>query len=628
MVAALIRMKVAIARNSATGERRTWALTGTLVGLVLAAGTVWLAQSAETGSTASRDLLCLAIAMWVLGWAIAPVWAGEPVLQARHFSMLAIPRRILAVGLLASNLVSIPGLITAAALSSVVVLGAPSGWAAALVAVAALALQLGMAVLLLRLAAHWFSRLAQSRLGAAVTGALTGVLLVLTQAGWMILVVLDIVRTTGFSRVVSIGIQVFPSSWGVLAVEAAADERAVAAGWWLAALTVFDALLLLSWTRALGARPANRLVIRGSARHRPVTNGRIHGWPGPAVWAALRRERAAWWREPARLQAVAASVVFAIITCALPLAAGSTVLLPWMGCFAVAILAAMTANPYGQDGTSLWLTIQIPGALRADLWARQLSWTIVAALIAAPLTIAGWLWSRATYPDLWAGIGATVATLVSAAAVAHIGVSALAPGPDPRTARDRPLDHADVTGQSFAVIALVAVAMTPLALISIIDLPPQLSSPAGTAVLAVIVLGYAAILWWVVGAAAGARLEKRAPELLLTMRAGRSPAAIRGGHQVMSLPRWRQTVLWGSIIAACIAMFPQALVPAAMKATGNVERLWFLALYAPGPWQWTVITAMSLLALGLGFTAYRIYRSAPAGPPHASSAPDISGSRS
>jgi ABC-2 type transport system permease protein len=170
--------------------------------------------------------------------------------------------------------------------------------------------------------------------------------------------------------------------------------------------------------------------------------------------------------------------------------------------------------------------------------------------------------------------------------------------------------------------------MTPLALISIVDLPPRLSSPAGTAALAVIMLGYAATLWWTVGAVTGARQERRAPELLQTMRAGQSPAAVRDERLVMSLPRWRQTVLWGSIIAACIALFPQALVPAAMKATGNTERLWFLALYAPGPWQWTVIAAMSLLALGFGFTAYRIYRSAQARPPHASSAPETSGGRS
>jgi hypothetical protein len=142
-----------------------------------------------------------------------------------------------------------------------------------------------------------------------------------------------------------------------------------------------------------------------------------------------------------------------------------------------------------------------------------------------------------------------------------------------------------------------------------------------------IMLGYAAILWWVVGAVTGSRLEKRAPELLHTMRAGRAPAGVRGGWPVTSLPRWRRAVLWGSIIAAGIAVFPQALVPAAMKATGNVERLWFLALYAPRHWQWTVITAMSLLGLGLYATAYRVYRSAQAESPHTGSAPDTSRGR-
>jgi ABC-2 type transport system permease protein len=224
-------------------------------------------------------------------------------------------------------------------------------------------------------------------------------------------------------------------------------------------------------------------------------------------------------------------------------------------------------------------------------------------------------------------VGAAVATLVGAAVVAYLGVSSLAPGPDPGAVRDQPLDHADVTAQSFAAVALVAVAMIPLGLIRIIDLPAQLTGPAGTATLAAVMLGYAASLWWVVGAVTGSNLEKRAPELLHTMRAGRAPAAVRGGRLVTSLPRWRQALLWASIIAAGIALFPQAVVPAAMKATGNVERLWFLALYAPRPWQWTVITAMSLLGLGLYVTAYRTYRSAQRGSHHTGSTPDTSRGR-
>jgi ABC-2 type transport system permease protein len=107
--------------------------------------------------------------------------------------------------------------------------------------------------------------------------------------------------------------------------------------------------------------------------------------------------------------------------------------------------------------------------------------------------------------------------------------------------------------------------------------------------------------------------------MLQTMRSGRAPVTVDDPPvRVRCLPQGRQALLWGSVIAASIALFPQALVPAAMKVTGNVERLWFLALYAPGPAQWAVIAAMSLLALGLYVAAYRIYRSAQRGPAPAS----------
>ena len=35
-----------------------------------------------------------------------------------------------------------------------------------------------------------------------------------------------------------------------------------------------------------------------------------------------------------------------------------------------------------------------------------------------------------------------------------------------------------------------------------------------------------------------------------------------------------------------------------MKLTGDVERVWFLALYLPGKWQWPTIAFMALLGIG------------------------------
>ena len=54
-----------------------------------------------------------------------------------------------------------------------------------------------------------------------------------------------------------------------------------------------------------------------------------------------------------------------------------------------------------------------------------------------------------------------------------------------------------------------------------------------------------------------------------------------------------------------IALFPQAIVPAVMKLTGDVARVWFLALYLPGPWQWPTIAFMAMLGIGALVLAWR-----------------------
>ena len=61
-----------------------------------------------------------------------------------------------------------------------------------------------------------------------------------------------------------------------------------------------------------------------------------------------------------------------------------------------------------------------------------------------------------------------------------------------------------------------------------------------------------------------------------------------------------------SVFVGCIALFPQTIVPAAMKLSGDVARVWFLALYLPEPWQWPVIALMGLLGVGALALAARL----------------------
>ena len=92
------------------------------------------------------------------------------------------------------------------------------------------------------------------------------------------------------------------------------------------------------------------------------------------------------------------------------------------------------------------------------------------------------------------------------------------------------------------------------------------------------------------------------------MRAGKEHRAAAGEGP----PRSRRCPARGagccaSVVVGCIALFPQAIVPAVMKLTGDVARVWFLALYLPGPWQWPTIAFMVVLGIGALALAWRIY---------------------
>ena len=104
--------------------------------------------------------------------------------------------------------------------------------------------------------------------------------------------------------------------------------------------------------------------------------------------------------------------------------------------------------------------------------------------------------------------------------------------------------------------------------------------------------GFVAFLQF--GRAAHRNLARRGPELLYLMRTGKEQHTRvgKGTSVFKAMPKSRQRLLWTSFGVGCIALFPQALVPLVMKSTGNIAKVWFLALYMPAAWQWPVIALM------------------------------------
>ena len=255
----------------------------------------------------------------------------------------------------------------------------------------------------------------------------------------------------------------------------------------------------------------------------------------------------------------------------------------------------------------MWLTLLTPGSERADVRGRQLAWLALFGPLTIVLTVAGIVASGD--PDLWPWALAASAALLGGGAglLPAVSVDQLVPGPDPREHKDAPLDHGDLTGQAFVMMLLaLGTALPALGTVILGDTLDSaalrwLGVPVGvlTGVLAYVLLGRTAYRG----------LARRGPELLYLMRAGKEHQDRPGedASVIDAMSRSRRRLLNASVVVGCIALFPQTLVPALMKASGDVARVWFLALYMPGPWQWPAIAFMFLLGAGAFALAWRLY---------------------
>ncbi|MFI2713932.1 hypothetical protein ACH495_27805 [Micromonospora sp. NPDC018662] len=593
MVGVLIRMKLTIIRNSMTGGRAAWMLVGAVLGLLFAAATIWLSLVELPDDDVLGDLLAGVFGMWTLGWLIGPLWSGSAVLRADHFALLPVPRRRLAVGLLGAAFVGITTAVTALGFVGLITYGARQGLAAALLATPVAALQLIFVVLLSRVVHALFGVVAASRAGAAITGVLFAAMLVLTQSGWMIVVAVmySDVLTTGFSHATTVTLRAIPSSWGVVAVDAAGRgdwPLALAAP---AGLVVLCVLLLLVWSVELGNPRRARATIRGSAGRAPVSGGPLGGTTG----AVVRKELRTWWRDPLRTTTAVVPIVWALGTVLLPLTFDTRLLLPWAGP-ALALFAITSAgNLYSQDGTALWQTLTI-GAQRADVRGRQWAYLIVFTPPAVALSIAFAWWSGLTWT--WPWVAAAVPALLGGGAglIIHSSVFGLVPGPDAHKRPSNPLERADTTGRS-NVLFWVGL-LPPAPALVLVHLGARFDQPWLTwAGVPVGVLTGIAVAW-VLGGLAIRKLTEDGSDLLHTMRTGRPTVARNaGGAPAAGKGGTVEGLSWG---LGSILLIPQGIVPLVFILSDIHVRSWFLAMYVR-PRYGVPIAVVGILA---GVTLY------------------------
>ncbi len=594
MAGALIHMKLAVMRRDISGPRSSWVFGGAVIGLGLAVATINMATIDAARQSTVMDLLAVTFGVWTLGWMLGPAYSGQPVLRGEQFQLQPIPRRRLALGLLGAAFVSITAPVTFIAFAALVVFGARLGTGPVVVAVIALFLQITFVVLLSRLTARLFAALSRSRIGGAVSALLSAAMLVASSSCWIVFVAIHAVVATGFSHGVAITIRSLPSSWGVVAVEASSRSDWAMTVLPLVGLALLVLLLWVVWNRSLGPARWARPTVRGAEADRAAPAGRLSSGATAAVFV---KEMRTWARDPQRMQSFVVSPAFAVLTCLVPLAFHSTQFLPFLGAITALMGAVTAANLYGQDGTAMWLTLLMPGSEKADVRGRQLAWLTIFGPMTLVLTVVGM--AVGGHSELWPwALAATVALLGGGAGLLPlVAINQLAPGPDPREIKNAPVDHSDVTGQAFVMMFMALGTAAPA--LAMVLIGHMLHNP-GLRWAGLVVGAVTGVLCYVFfGRSAYGSLAKRGPDLLYLMRTGKEQRtkAGEGASFLQAMPKYRQRLFWSSFFVGCIALFPQALVPLLMKASGKIAKVWFLALYMPDAWQWPVIALMFVLGV-------------------------------
>lgn len=515
-------MKLRVLRNSLRGRQVAGLVLGGLLGLAFAVTNLITAAIPYPHPGTTVDLLAVLYGVWLIGWVVAPITTGggDETLRPQHFALLPIGRRKLAAGLLAASFVGVPALVTLIAFAGLFVYGMRLGTAPAFVGLAFTVLQLVFVVVLCRVATAALGSLLTSRKGkelgillVALTG-LSGV--AFNYAVNSVGPALIAGRASGLAAVA----RVLPSGWGADAVRMAADGRWGIVALLLASIVALIAFLIACWG-ALIASTVTRGPYRGGAGKRAtdtVSARRRALLPRGPVAAVARKELRTWGRDARRRIAIFSGIVLAVVIAVVPFvsAHSKAFTAPYLAVYVVFAGAMQTGNLYGFDGSALWHTLVVPGAIRADVRGRQLAWALivgpVALLFAAVMpAVTGktgaYPWVFSLVPVL-VGAGAGIVLLQS--------VFAAYPLPDPRK-NSSPFAQGGRPGcaralLAFALLGLLALGSLPVIAVEVIADAADFPALAWAGVPVGLVLGPVLAWWW--GGIAERRLVARGPETL------------------------------------------------------------------------------------------------------------------
>ena len=518
----LISLKFAMLRNSSAALRRA----GWVIGALLVVAT-WAGAAFAADDTVRHSILTLAFAVWLLGGMVGPVlMSGAGVLRADYFTLLPISRAVLGRGLLASVFVGVAAAYVLLAMTAVVWHAVVLAPGTAVIAFVGAVLSWVLVITLSRLVYGLLGAAMKSRLGIEIAGVQWGILLAAMFAGW--LAVWPAISST--SRLlrhglpdggVSLVLDSLPTSWPMLAVEAAAGGEIGRALLLLLGLAALDALLVLATVPLLVPREQRAQRRRG----RPRSVGLVAGGgllPAGPTGAVVMKELRQWRRDPWRaLESSTALWAGATIGCFALVGGYSAPIAPFAG-VVVALMGALAGlNLYGQDGTAVWQLVagESSGSVRADVRGRQwalammiLPRALLVSVVFVLLTQAWW-----SVPYVLAALPVTVGSATGAALITS--AIAVSPGVDPR----RRVGPNDANGNiSLHVwISLIPTIVGALPTIAMIIWVATHPSPVLTAAMIVggVLNGFAAA--WLLGRVAIAYLGTRMVDVFGRIRYAR-----------------------------------------------------------------------------------------------------------
>jgi ABC-2 type transport system permease protein len=514
----LIEMRTAILRRNAQGRRALGGLLLVLLVTVLAVGTLLAGLVHYRRPGAGTDVLATLSFGWLLGWVTGPLLTGDDAaLRMDYFKLLPVPARKLARAMLGAAFVNVSLVFSLVAFGALIAYGAQSGAAAALTAVLAVLLDLVLAVVASTVAIAVFGPVISSRRGRDFgTVALALVITLLSLASGLVPFVARRL-TDGHSPVLAAVVRILPSGWGAVAVDAAGRSDWGLTALCLGGLALLIAALAVAWPPLLARRltmsarsggPGGRARVHAGSQVRPML-------PVTPLGAVIGKELRLYSRSVLRSLMLMISFLVGVLVCVIPAFSGNRTLLPFAGLLFTTIAAACFTNLYGDDGSSLWLTLVVPGAYRPDLRGREWAWFLVVGPAGLLLTVVFtavsgqtrfWPWALALEPAL---VIASTGLLALISVVSVNGPSADG-GPSPMR----------VLKTHIALIALPAAALFPAAALLITGqaahLPwlEWLAVPLGIA--------WAALLGGRSAHLAQRRLERQAPEIFSRLR---TPAA-------------------------------------------------------------------------------------------------------